>query len=342
MNLPLPRDLTGLAPGRCSNPGLRFRTFLAFTSRWGFTERDRNREKDKKTEVWRELVRNLNSAYRNLSGLLAHLAGRRQALARALERQGMAVAAFRGTVDWRLAVGLGADHPLENGFTFHRVYGVPYLPGSALKGLARAWRFARIAEECGIGPLWDPDRVKAIRKDKKNNLTPLDALEEVLGAPDEGDVAEVARTAVTRVPEDLRKPLESLDWTGVWEKARDFRLAFGSAAVRGRVCFTDALPDDPDGTALRFHLDVVTPHYGPYYGGGGDKPPADWYSPVPSNFLTVGAGSPFAFVLYGPDGHLVDRAAGWLREALAWGAGGKVSAGYGAMTVDRASTDRGR
>ena len=38
----------------------------------------------------------------------------------------------------RLAIGLGADHPLENGLTFDRVVGVPYLPATALKGLCRA------------------------------------------------------------------------------------------------------------------------------------------------------------------------------------------------------------
>ena len=40
--------------------------------------------------------------------------------------------------DARLAVGMGADHPLENGLTFDRVLGVPYLPATALKGLCRA------------------------------------------------------------------------------------------------------------------------------------------------------------------------------------------------------------
>jgi CRISPR-associated protein Cmr6 len=36
-----------------------------------------------------------------------------------------------------LAVGLGNPSPYEVGLTLHHTYGVPYLPGSALKGLAR-------------------------------------------------------------------------------------------------------------------------------------------------------------------------------------------------------------
>jgi len=41
----------------------------------------------------------------------------------------------------RLAVGLGDESVLETSITLHHTYGVPYIPGSALKGLAS--RFAR-------------------------------------------------------------------------------------------------------------------------------------------------------------------------------------------------------
>jgi len=39
----------------------------------------------------------------------------------------------------RMFIGLGAATVLETHVTLHRVYGVPYIPGSALKGLARAY-----------------------------------------------------------------------------------------------------------------------------------------------------------------------------------------------------------
>ena len=35
--------------------------------------------------------------------------------------------------------GLGRVHPVENGFLWHPTLGVPYLPGSSVKGLLRAW-----------------------------------------------------------------------------------------------------------------------------------------------------------------------------------------------------------
>lgn len=35
--------------------------------------------------------------------------------------------------------GLGRNHPVENGFAWHQTLGVPYLPGSSVKGMVRAW-----------------------------------------------------------------------------------------------------------------------------------------------------------------------------------------------------------
>lgn len=61
-----------------------------------------------------------------------------------------------------LAVGLGNASPIEVGLTLHQTWGVPYLPGSALKGLAR-----RAARHTGVpeadqrvifGPDLSPDQ----------------------------------------------------------------------------------------------------------------------------------------------------------------------------------------
>ena len=59
------------------------------------------------------------------------------------------VSAFRGRprslkTEWRLIAGLGRKGPLEVGFTFNR-YGFPILPGSSVKGIARA--YAHLVEE---------------------------------------------------------------------------------------------------------------------------------------------------------------------------------------------------
>jgi len=44
---------------------------------------------------------------------------------------------FRTTAPF--VTGLGRSHPVENGFAWHHTLGVPYLPGSSVKGMVRAW-----------------------------------------------------------------------------------------------------------------------------------------------------------------------------------------------------------
>lgn len=98
----------------------------------------------------------------------------------------------------------------------------------------------------------------------------------------------------------------------------------------GSVIFLDALPTKP----MRLKAEVMTPHYGPYYQG--NKPPADWYSPIPIPFLTVDSSQEFLFSLIPrrPD-HKLDevdctRVEEWLVQALKYiGAGAKTATGYG-------------
>lgn len=46
---------------------------------------------------------------------------------------------FSALTDWRMIVGLGGESVLETDLTLHNLYGIPYIPGSALKGLTRAY-----------------------------------------------------------------------------------------------------------------------------------------------------------------------------------------------------------
>ena len=46
---------------------------------------------------------------------------------------------FSAATDWRMVVGLGGETVLETDLTLHHLYGFPYIPGSALKGLTRAY-----------------------------------------------------------------------------------------------------------------------------------------------------------------------------------------------------------
>lgn len=78
--------------------------------------------------------------------LFHQLLARRCRLFATLQQEDWLVKKIPLTTDWRLVSGLGIAHPFEAGFVFDHTYGVPYLPGSSVKGAARAW-----AEETG----WD-------------------------------------------------------------------------------------------------------------------------------------------------------------------------------------------
>lgn len=46
---------------------------------------------------------------------------------------------FVACSDWHVIIGMGNNHPMENGFTWHHTLGVPYLPGSSVKGVLRSY-----------------------------------------------------------------------------------------------------------------------------------------------------------------------------------------------------------
>lgn len=80
-----------------------------------------------------------------------------------------------------LATGMGMEHPLENGFAFLNPYGLPYLPGSSIKGVLR-----RAAEE--------------LAQDSKDgwNSTAIDVL---LGHEDSNNASRGALTFWDAIPE---------------------------------------------------------------------------------------------------------------------------------------------
>jgi CRISPR-associated protein Cmr6 len=53
---------------------------------------------------------------------------------------------LRLTTASRLVVGLGSGHVLETSLTLHHIFGIPYIPASALKGVVRMVSFWKIVE----------------------------------------------------------------------------------------------------------------------------------------------------------------------------------------------------
>jgi CRISPR-associated protein Cmr6 len=111
--------------------GLAAWSLKAFSERQGKDRRDINPKLD-----WIHTVTRLATTEHPLGDqhLITELTTRLAGLARALGGQ-----SFLLKTTNRLATGLGREHPIENGFAWHPVLGTPYLPGSSVKGLVRAW-----------------------------------------------------------------------------------------------------------------------------------------------------------------------------------------------------------
>ena len=163
-------------------------------------------------------------------------------------------------IDSRMIVGLGGESVWENAISIHRIYGVPFIPGSALKGLAATY---------------------------------------------------------------ARKFLKDFDTSG-----EAYKFIFGSQESAGFITFHDALLI-PVKDEKVIHADIMTVHHQEYYSDG-KKPPADWDSPTPINF--VSASGKYQLVLTGVEG-----GEDWLNivvEILTYalkteGIGAKTSSGYG-------------
>ncbi len=357
--LPLPKDVSeavSSSAAPCSNFGLRFQMYFDYPAQWEFKTPDgRGGKKDWKSEVWDEVVKDAEQAFDGMAEAHRKLMVRRRNRLEAALAEAGPVQAFTGQAAWRLAVGLGSEHPLENGFTLHRVHGFPYLPGSSLKGLARAAGLVELAGE-GDFPVpytLDPDELEKVKKTRQK--TPLERFDALATAP-EPPKGEAGREERRRQQEAFDRLASDCQWgrgaslDDLRAHACLYREAFGSQEARGKACFLDAYPvalrtatkgKENKGTAI-LALDLVNPHYGPYYANG--EPPADWHSPVPSFFLTVAKGTRFRFAVYGPQGadDAVAAAARWLRAALEErGAGAKTAAGYGQFLFPEAHGSEG-
>ena len=73
--------------------------------------------------------------------------------------------------------GLGNEHPLENGFAFLNPYGLPYLPGSGVKGVLRQAARELASGDWGDACGWTTEKIHQIEHGKDTiDFSPLDAL----------------------------------------------------------------------------------------------------------------------------------------------------------------------
>jgi len=188
------------------------------------------------------------------------------------ELESVSQESFKLKTAYRLVIGAGYPSFIENGFMFHHVYGIPYIPGETLKGLARAVFILSVAE--------------AVKEETK-----LSKIEEGLSEEAEKEISEEARGILHQIPEKINIILDNYT---IENPVETFRKIFGSKKRRGQVIFFDAYPVDFN-PSEHFEADIMNPHYGKYYQA--DKAPADWLNPTPIHFLALKEGIVFEFNL---------------------------------------------
>jgi len=281
---------------------------------------------------------------REVERLLESLRARQRSLAARFEH-----AFFRPAVcSAPFATGLGIEHPAENGFAFLTPYGLPYLPGSGVKGVLR-----RAAEELAV--LGDPESGEEADFDLLD-VWWLFGFEGAQGLLDNGDltrrIGSDISAALGRVARNPTLPEFALragasreqsaaaandarqfvEWL---ETDRSFRAAL---ALRGALACWDVFPK-PAGKRLT--TEIMTPHFTGYYQG--KESPHDAGQPNPIPLLALPARSSFDF-------HMIcdaERLPAAIRErwrpivervlahALDWlGFGAKTAVGYGQMGLD--------
>ena len=76
---------------------------------------------------------------------------------------------FKMQTSSRLIIGLGSASVLETGLTLHHTYGIPYIPGSALKGLAAHYCHKVLGADCDKFRMgeWDPKKDMQVGRNGK-------------------------------------------------------------------------------------------------------------------------------------------------------------------------------
>jgi len=222
-------------------------------------------------------------------------------LLRDLEKTwGTNCAVFEATLGGRLMVNMAGGVVQNAGICLDRCFGMPYIPGSAVKGVSRSQALWEIHEA--------PDSEKADLLRKAMILFGY-------GKQDVGRDGDFAWAAGTKLVDPVTHDL-------------------GAMEFKGCACFVPAYPK----TAPTLVVDMVNPHYKDYYSGRA-KQALDSESPIPNYFPAVEAGSSFGFAVLVqrvPDGMglsaaaLLDAAKGWVERAITEkGIGAKTAAGYG-------------
>ncbi|NUN02688.1 MAG: type III-B CRISPR module RAMP protein Cmr6 [Bryobacteraceae bacterium] len=238
----------------------------------------------------------------------------------------------------RLMVNMAGGVMENAGLCLDRLTGIPYIPGSAVKGCARRMAIQALYESgAGFQPASDPEDLAAKSKRWDKCAQRLVTIARVFGWADQD----------WNPGSDFEYACGKADWDEIRERAVNLLFAefphwkkpTGNQPLwkalpnfAGAVQFLPAYPFSAPSPDLE--LDVVTVHHREYYSGNPQFATApDIEEPVPVVFPAVAPGYVFTFaVLPGRrcDETLLTAAKNWLKQGLeTFGLGAKVAAGYG-------------
>ena len=214
------------------------------------------------------------------------------------------VVTFEATLGSRMMVNLAGGVVENAGIALDRCFGLPFIPGSALKGISR------------VQALWEIHEAKG---EEKLRLLRMAMLLLGYGA------------------HDLRG---DFGWAGGAQHAGEIAKEVGAQDFKGCACFLPAYPT----TTPTLVVDMVNPHYPDYYAGRrqhaeDNESPIPNYFPA----VEAGSSFGFAVLLNrippvanltAPD--LLKQAKAWLEGAVTRkGVGAKTAAGYGWFELGR-------
>lgn len=216
------------------------------------------------------------------------------------------------TLASRLLIGHGNASAVDVGMTVHHTWGVPVIPGSALKGLVAHY------VDATYGPTEPDKKPWELQGDER----------------DRADYQGVTwnRRRIERGPGAVYRALFGAP--DARDDATMREQGFETGATTGLVTFHDALYVPGSLTKDKpFAPDVLTVHQKGYYDSSGQNLPNDYDSPNPVAFLTVRPKCRVLVALSGPS-DWTELASQLLADATAtWGVGGKTAAGYGIGAV---------
>lgn len=253
-------------------------------------------------------------------------------------------------VDWRLAVGLGNPSVLDTGLVLHSIYGFPYLSGKGLKGAVRNTWMNKRAEVLGI-PRLSPKEIK-----EKAGKTPWKMFENLLITAKIGDnlsesIFQQLKNSIKNPTETIREnkdavedpenpnEITKLNFNDFFQQyVLNYQSLFGNTNGQGKVNYLDVLPTqltitEDSTTKSILEVDIINPHYGPYYTNS--EPPADYHSPKPIFFLPFRANTPFRFRALAKNEELLTELGNLITETASdYGFGAKTMSGYGELYQD--------